>query len=101
MNRPVLSLFNAYIGAYDEPIVARCDTKDDVVEAYRRLVLSDPETAYKNFAHEKTVCVVGYFDDMKGVIQATDSPEKLCDLAKFFPAGFIAKKIAQEGDVDA
>lgn len=101
MKRVMIALFNAYLGAYDEPMCARFDDKADISEAYRRTVLVDPDAAFKNRAQEKTVCVVGEFDDTTGVITAYETPEKLCDLAKFFPAGYLAKKLAQEGDANA
>lgn len=95
MTRPILSLFNAYLGAYDDPYVAIVKDMEDIKTAFKRQILMQPDKSYAAFLQEKTVCLIGQFDDETGVITPCELV-KVCDLAQFFPAGYLAKRRAQE-----
>lgn len=96
MRYMVYALQNAYLGAFDLPVVHQL-SPEDMIESYRRLVVQDPERCYQSYVHEKTLCVIGEFDDITGIITPVE-PKKIKELAGLFPAGFIAGKEAKTAD---
>lgn len=90
MKLTIVALYSSYLGAYDKPTFQELTGKD-VAEQYRRSVLAAPDQAYKALAQDKTVVILGTFDDVSGVIELLDSPMKVLDLASAFPPGFLKK----------
>ena len=91
MKYKVIALCSDYLGCYDQPTFSNL-SEEDVMEQYRRSVLADPDGAYKARASEKSLFVLGEFDDVSGVILPFKQPKKLVSLASYFPAGYLAKK---------
>lgn len=86
----VYALQNAFIGAYDLPVISQAQP-DDMIEGYRRLIVQEPDRAYSTYVHEKTLCIIGEFDDITGVLVPCQ-PKKIKEIAALFPAGYLAKK---------
>lgn len=96
MKQYVYSLYSAYIGAYDKPFVHELGP-DAIKEGYRRTIMQDPDQAFKNFAHEKILCLVGTWDDETGKFEPSgEDASRIVDLATLFPVGYIAAHARQE-----
>lgn len=93
MKLTIVSLYSSYLNAYDNPTISNLQPAD-VAEQYRRSVLAAPEQAYQALAQDKTVCILGTFDDITGKIEVLDQPQKVLDLASAFPPGFLKQKEA-------
>lgn len=91
----VYSLYNSYLDVYEAPIFQQYDKKD-IIEGYRRLILSDPSKAYEKRIHECRLVFLGTWDDVKGVISVVEQKETIVELAALFPRGFIAKREVAE-----
>jgi len=89
----IYALCNDYIGCFDAPIFVMQD-EPTIQEGYRRMVLGDPDQAFKALLHEKSLFYLGEYDDTNGVISPIEQPKKLIALAKLFPPGYLAKKEA-------
>lgn len=89
----MIALLNTYLGCYESPQTSNL-TKENIKEQYHRSVMMDPDGAFKARVNEKTVCILGEFDDLTGEITPYKTPEKLLDLVTCFPRGYIAKKEA-------
>lgn len=90
----IFALCNDYLGCYDLPLY-RKESPTDMEESFRRSVLTDPDGAFQNHAHEKSLFLLGTFDDVSGLIMPLEKPQKLLPLAKLFPPGYLAMKEAQ------
>lgn len=94
MKKLLVSLYSAYLDAYDEPTLTQYQLAD-LKTVYTRTILCDPEGAWRARAQEKTVVVLGEFDDCNGHLEAYPEPKKLFELAPLFPKGFIMNKEAK------
>lgn len=94
MKKLIITLYSSYLDAYDEPSVTQFQIAD-LKTVYSRTILADPEGAWRARAQEKTVVVLGEFDDCTGKLDAYSEPKKLFELAPLFPKGFIMKKEAK------
>lgn len=90
MKLTIVALYSSYLNAYDNPTFSNLKPAD-VAEQYRRSVLAAPDQAYKALAQDKTVVILGTFDDVSGEIELLDAPMKVLDLASAFPAGYLKK----------
>ena len=91
MTLHVVCLYNSYLDVYETPTFHNLPTKEDVVELFRRSVLSDPKGAYNAHAQEKEICLLGTFDDKTGAFDLFERPLRLAGLSQFFPAGYLSK----------
>lgn len=94
MKKLVISLYSTYLDAYDDPSIT-VHPEENLKELYTRTVYSDPEGAWKARAQEKSVVILGTFDDCTGELIAFDKPKKLFELAALFPKGWLAQKEAK------
>lgn len=95
----IYALCNDYLGCFDAPMF-RQESEADIQEGLRRSILTDPDGAYKNFAHEKALFYLGEYDDITGIIKPIEQPKKILALAKLFPPGYLAKKEALAAQQD-
>lgn len=86
-----VSLFNSYLGCYDNPTFTNLK-EDEICEQYRRSILTNPEQAYAAHVADKVVTVVGTFDDVSGSFELLEMPKKVLDLSTCFPRGYLASK---------
>lgn len=97
MKKVITCLYSNYLGCYDIPQFLDVRDDDDLKESYRRMVINNPDEAFKYRVHEKTLCKLGFFDDFTGKIELLDAPIKLLDLASLFPQGYLARKESING----
>lgn len=76
------ALKDRQLGVFDKPMVID-KAKDDMLEGYRRLIVSDPDKSFQ--LKPATLFYYGYFDDMTGKFEMLKDPEYLGDLGDFFP----------------
>jgi len=91
MNFYVYATYNSYMDVYDTPIFQKYDDKE-MLEAFRRMIFDNPEEAFKKHFDEKTLFVLGEYDDRKGTLITFEQPKAVGHLASMFPKGFLAKK---------
>lgn len=96
----IYSLYNTYLDVYEAPIFQQYDKKD-IVEGYRRLILSDTAKAYEKRIHECRLVYLGTWDDQKGIIDVVPQIETIVELASLFPRGYIAKRELAEKQAEA
>lgn len=92
MKLTMFAFFNAYLGCYDQPVFAK-ESIENVVESYRRSILSNPDQAYQGKFNEKELVELGSFDDFEGKFELIE-PRKILHFAKCFPPGYLKKKEA-------
>lgn len=95
MKKTLYSFYNIHLDCYDQPIVSEL-TIDQIQENYRRSILSAPDKAFESRVPEKRLVQFGFYDDFDGKFEIFEHPKQICEMSKFFPAGYLAKKIAQD-----
>lgn len=95
MKLTIIALYSAFLGCYDKPTFSEYP-EDMTAEMYHRQIMSVPDEAYKARAHEKTVCILGTFDDVTGSMELLEQPKKLLELSTCFPRGYLASKEAKK-----
>lgn len=95
MKKTLYSFYNVHLDCYDNPIATEL-TIDQIQENYRRSIVSAPDKAFDSFVHEKRLIQFGAWDDFDGTFELFDHPKTVCEMSKFFPSGYITKRIAQD-----
>lgn len=95
MKVTVYALYNNYLSVYDLPQFRQMST-EDIAEGLRRSILMDPDAALKNHVDEKSLVILGTWEDEKCKFDLHDEPKKVCDLAGCFPRGYLAAHKPQE-----
>lgn len=97
MKLTIVALYNEYLQAFDLPQFVP-QVPENIGEGYRRNVLSDPDAAFRAHVQEKKAYLLGFFDDENGAFEILPDKVLLCDLASFFPRGYLAAHTRSDGD---